>query len=118
MATLLLIYFSVIVLIILFYNNIPSVIAMFPKWKYYKKIYNELPTYKFYRYDDIIYNYKFGSKEDGFRYDTYSNSFKLLENTYLHNNEVTKQCPYSNYWYKKYIKWFKENVDMKTLEDW
>lgn len=118
MGVLLISYVSMWILLILFYDNIPSIITTFPKWKYYKKIYKELPTYKFYRYDDIIYNYKFEIKEDGFSYCTYSNSFKLFKNIYLHNNEVTKNCPYSKYWHKKYTKWFIENIDIKTLESW
>jgi hypothetical protein len=50
---------------------------------------------------------------------TRTQEFRLLvsDREHLHNDITIKIFnPYGEYWRKKYIKWFKENINVETLD--
>jgi len=90
-------------------------------FKYYKKVYDSLPQKKFYRNKRQIYDHSFDDMFKGKRKEFIwfldDNSFCLHEGVYLHGEIIFDiLSPYSFYWRLKYKKWFKENVDIETVE--
>jgi hypothetical protein len=97
---------------------VPTTITMtfiFSSYKEYEKTYNELPNLKYVKNIDQVYD----SEGRGFVWFTRTQEFRLLgsDRKHLHNDIIVKLFnPYSEYWRKKYIKWFKENINVETLD--
>lgn len=103
----------VIPVVILVSMSLASVIIHSSNYKYYRKYYKLLPTYEWYKWptDHTTIESKCGSIiyfDDG--------TIKFPGNNYLHDYLPTYLDPYSLYWLSKYKKWFKENIDINTLE--
>lgn len=87
-----------------FAMTLSSIIVLYKKYPYYKKIYNELNKYEFITDDNLVY-----TKDFSFIWFVEYNDFKLSNGIYLHSNSVTYFDPYSFYWLIKYKRWFKNN---------
>lgn len=90
------------------------------KYKYYSKIYKELPTYTFVVNDCTLDRessqiYALGKS---FVYFGNNGDFRLNPHSSLHNAFFTYTDPYSLYWLIKYRKWVKKNIDVNTLESY
>lgn len=100
-----------------------SIFVLYPNWKYYKKIYKKLPSQKWYKFqynssEITIYNSKFNNQNHNEIIIFNDGSIKLRYNIYFHNEFYTYLDPYSLYWYLKYKKWIKNNININNLEDW
>ena len=84
--------------------------------KVYKRTYRELPNLKFVRNGNQVYD----SNDNGFIWFTDTNHFKLFgHKIYLHNDPTAILFnPYGEWWRRKYVKWFEENVDVETLPNY
>lgn len=94
-----------------------SVSTNFTKWKYYKKVYDELPNKKFYLWESADGNTI--TEDDkghvpGKFYRLRSGSYELQKGVYLHNNFITYFDPYSLYWLLKFDRYFKYNPVTNT----
>lgn len=99
---------SYIILIVFFANS-------FYMYKQYKRTYKELPNLKFVKNLTHVYD----SEDRGFVWFTEDDGFKLIDcfEVYLHNNTMLKAFdPYGEYWRRRYVKWFKENVNVDELD--
>ena len=111
----------IVLLFVLFVFSFASCIVTFSDWKYYKKVYKSLPNQQWYRNSNQIYNYNhnfltgYNSKPDSIVWFFGENSFKIEYGIYIHNIFITYLSPYSLYWYIKYKRWFKKNVNPDTL---
>ena len=94
-----------------------SIMVNFHKWKYYKKVYDDLPNKKFIIWEsadgnsfssDEPYKERFFSLRNG--------SYELLERVYLNRDIMTYFDPYSLYWLLKFDRYFKYNPVAKTEE--
>ena len=96
-----------------------SIMTNFHKWKYYKKIYDDLPNKKFYLWESVDGN---TITEDenlyitGKFYRWRNGHYELQKGVYLNRNLITYFDPYSLYWLLKYDKYFKYNPVLKPQE--
>lgn len=90
-----------------------SVTTNFTKWKYYKKVYKELPNKKFILW---LSNGGFSSKESDStkKFFRFTNGYELQKGVYLHRNLITYFDPYSLYWLLKFDRYFKYNPVTNT----
>ncbi len=108
-------FVSVMVLLL----TLPAMLTLGHQWRHYKRVYETLSSQTFYRDRDQVYNYSLHNPVDDNNVIVwFSNGgeFQLAKNVYLHNTIVTILDPYSCYWYLKYRKWFKENIDINKIE--
>ena len=102
--------------LVIILNTVVSNIVIFENYKYYKSVYNSLPSRKFYiNLGKQVYSHNLGEIDDGFAWFIDTGSFCLLPTHYLHNTSYTYTSIYGWYWLYKYRKWFKENVDINNL---
>ena len=87
-------------------------------FKSYKKVYDSLPSKKFYRNGSQVYSHKWNEEYDGFVWFIDDNGFYLDNGTLLNNSPITYLSPYSLYWLIKYRRWFAENIDINKLENY
>jgi len=94
-----------------------SIMVNFHKWKYYKKIYDDLPNKKFIIWESADGN-SFSSDEPYEKrfFSLKSKSYQLTERIYLHKDVMTYFDPYSLYWLLKFDRYFKYNPVTKTEE--
>ena len=94
-----------------------SIMVNFHKWKYYKKIYDDLPNKKFIIWESADGN-SFSSDEPYEKrfFSLKSKSYQLTERIYLHRDIMTYFDPYSLYWLLKFDRYFKYNPVTKTEE--
>ena len=91
-----------------------SVFTNFYKWKYYKKVYEDLPNKKFVIWKSVDGNTFSSEGEDmdtkfvRFRGNA-DWGYQLKHNIHLHRNFVTYLDPYSLYWLLKFDRYFKYN---------
>ena len=87
-----------------------SIMVNFHKWKYYKKVYDDLPNKKFILWEsadgnslssDEPYEKRFYRRRGG--------SYQLSERIYLNRDIMTYFDPYSLYWLLKFDRYFKYN---------
>ncbi len=101
-----------LILIFLFPLIFASVMTNFNKWKYYKKVYDELPNKKFYLWESADGN---TITEDenlhipGKFYRWRNGHYELDKGVYLNRNLITFFDPYSLYWLLKFDRYFKYN---------
>ena len=94
-----------------------SVTTNITKWKYYKKVYDELPNKKFYLWESADGN---TITEDenlhipGKFYRWKNRHYELQKGVYLHRNFITFFDPYSLYWLLKFDRYFKYNPVTNT----
>ena len=94
-----------------------SVTTNFTKWKYYKRVYKELPNKKFYLWESVDGN---TITEDenihvpGKFYRWKNRHYELQKGVYLHRNFITYFDPYSLYWLWKFDRYFKYNPVTNT----
>lgn len=90
-----------------------SVTTNFTKWKYYKKVYKELPNKKFILW---LSNGGFSSKESDStkKFFRFTNGYELQKGVYLNRNLITFFDPYSLYWLLKFDRYFKYNPVTNT----
>lgn len=84
-------------------------------YKEYKKTYRELPNLKFVKNFTHVYD----SEDRGFVWFSDRDDFKMIDcfEVYLHNDIWIKVFNlYGEYWRRKYVKWFKENVNIEELD--
>ena len=93
-----------------------SIFINFKNYKYYRKIFKELPKKTF--YINITQVYDSNKLFTEFTWFINSNDFCLSEtkDIYIHNQFFTYLDPYSFYWLVKYIRWFKKNVNLYTID--
>lgn len=108
-------------LVVLFVTILSANLVLFidGSHKYLGKVYKELPSKKYYLNVDQVYDMPYvssGINKNEFIWFTDTNEFKVNDGHYLHNQIYTYLSPYHYYWLKKYQRWFKENVDLKTIE--
>jgi hypothetical protein len=94
-----------------------SIMVNFHKWKYYKKVYDDLPNKKFIIWESADGN-SFSSDEPYEKrfFSLKSKSYQLTERIYLHKDVMTYFDPYSLYWLLKFDRYFKYNPVTKTEE--
>ena len=94
-----------------------SIMTNFNKWKYYKKVYDDLPNKKFIIWESADGN-SFSSDEPYEKrfFSLKSKSYQLTERIYLHRDVMTYFDPYSLYWLLKFDRYFKYNPVTKTEE--
>jgi len=94
-----------------------SIMVNFHKWKYYKKVYDDLPNKKFIIWESSDGN-SFSSDEPYEKrfFSLKSKSYQLTERIYLHKDVMTYFDPYSLYWLLKFDRYFKYNPVAKTEE--
>jgi len=94
-----------------------SIMVNFHKWKYYKKVYDDLPNKKFIIWESADGN-SFSSDEPYEKrfFSLKSKSYQLTERIYLHRDIMTYFDPYSLYWLLKFDRYFKYNPVTKTEE--
>lgn len=94
-----------------------SIMVNFHKWKYYKKVYEDLPNKKFIIWESADGN-SFSSDEPYEKrfFSLKSKSYQLTERIYLHKDVMTYFDPYSLYWLLKFDRYFKYNPVTKTEE--
>ena len=96
-----------------------SVMTNFNKWKYYKKVYDELPNKKFYLWESADGN---TITEDenlhipGKFYRWRNGHYELQKGIYLNRNLITFFDPYSLYWLLKFDRYFKYNPVTNTKD--
>jgi hypothetical protein len=101
-----------LILITFFPFVFASVMTNFNKWKYYKKVYKELPNKKFYLWESADGN---TITEDenlhipGKFYRWRNGHYELQKGIYLNRNLITFFDPYSLYWLLKFDRYFKYN---------
>ena len=94
-----------------------SIIVNFHKWKYYKKVYEDLPNKKFILWESADGNSLSSDEPYEKRFYRYrGGSYQLLERIYLNRDIVTYFDPYSLYWLLKFDRYFKYNPVTKTEE--
>jgi hypothetical protein len=98
-----------------------SFLTLCGEYKYYKKYYDELSNFTFVIND--IGGTQARSISQIYALNTNfvimpSKSIMFNSNHSLHNNYVTYFDPYSLYWYIKYRKWFKKNININKLESY
>lgn len=81
-----------------------SVLILYPNYKYYKKIYNNLDNMDLEVFDDVVWT----KNNSRFVWFMDSGGFKIAPGYYLHNSIVTYFDPYSLYWLIKYRRYFKK----------
>jgi len=92
-----------------------SVTTNFTKWKYYKKVYDDLPNKKFILWESADGNSLSSDEPYEKRFYRYrGGSYQLSERIYLHRNLITYFDPYSLYWLLKFDRYFKYNPVLKT----
>lgn len=89
-----------------------SVMTNFNKWKYYKKVYDDLPNKKFYLWESADGNTI--TEDENFHIPgkfcrLRSGHYELQKNVYLNRNLITFFDPYSLYWLLKFDRYFKYN---------
>ena len=94
-----------------------SIMVNFHKWKYYKKVYDDLPNKKFIIWESVDGN-SFSSDEpyEERFFSLKSKSYQLTERIYLHKDIMTYFDPYSLYWLLKFDRYFKYNPVLKPKE--
>ena len=94
-----------------------SIMTNFHKWKYYKKVYDDLPNKKFIIWESTDGN-SFSSDEPYEKrfFSLKSKSYQLTERIYLHKDVMTYFDPYSLYWLLKFDRYFKNNPVLKPKE--
>ena len=94
-----------------------SIMVNFHKWKYYKKVYDDLHNKKFIIWESADGN-SFSSDEPYEKrfFSLKSKSYQLTERIYLHRDIMTYFDPYSLYWLLKFDRYFKYNPVTKTEE--
>ena len=96
-----------------------SVTTNFTKWKYYKKVYDELPNKKFFIWKSVDGN-TFSSEGEDRKFIRFRNNtvmgYQLQDGVYLHRNYITYFDPYSLYWLLKFDRYFKYNPVLETEE--
>jgi len=113
------VYALLIVLLLFMFSSFLTICG---NYKYYSKIYKELPIYTFV-VNDCNGKYNKATSQiyalnKSFIYFGKNNSICLDDRVYIHNNCITYFDPYTLYWYIKYRKWFKKNIDVNTLESY
>jgi len=107
-------FVAIFVIMAIFYT-IVSTFILIGNYKYYHKIYNELPNYEFFvlgeEFRKLIY-----AKKTNFIWFVDDNSFCLEKEHYLHNALFTFLNPYACYWMIKYRKWFKDHVNANEVK--
>ena len=104
--------FLLLIFICLFPLIFASVMTNFNKWKYYKKVYDDLPNKKFYLWESADGN---TITEDenlhlpGKFYRWRNVHYELQKGVYLNRNLITFFDPYSLYWLLKFDRYFKFN---------
>ena len=93
-----------------------AILANIPDYKYYRKIYCQLPSMTFVKNGDQVYA-NFNGWNPDFVWFVKRNDFQLTENHYIHSGSMTNYDPYTFYWWMKYKRWFKKNVDINSLKD-
>lgn len=93
-----------------------SIFVNFKNYKYYRKIYKELPKKTFYKNFTQVYDSNKPRTE--FTWFINSNEFCLSEtkDIYLHNEFYTHLDLYSFYWLVKYQRWFEKNVNIDVID--
>ncbi len=110
-----------IIFIVIFASLFPfmfaSIMVNFHKWKYYKKIYDDLPNKKFIIWESADGN-SFSSDEPHEErfFSRRNGSYELSEKIYLHKDVMTYFDPYSLYWLLKFDRYFKYNPVLKPQE--
>jgi len=95
-----------------------SVMVNFHKWKYYKKVYDDLPNKKFILWENVDGLPIFSSDEPHEKrfYRHRKGSYQLLRKIYLNRDIMTYFDPYSLYYLWKFDRYFKYNPVAKTEE--
>lgn len=93
-----------------------SYVTLWGDIKYYKSVYDELPTYKFYRYEDQIWANYYDKNPVDFIWFLDGNHCKLVEGHYIHAAIFTWCCPHAAYWLIKYRKWMKSNCKPEIIK--
>jgi hypothetical protein len=94
-----------------------SIMTNFHKWKYYKKVYEDLPNKKFIIWESADGN-SFSSDEPYEKrfFSLKGKSYQLTERIYLNRDIMTYFDPYSLYWLLKFDRYFKYNPVLKPQE--
>ena len=110
-----------IIFIVIFASLFPfifaSIMVNFHKWKYYKKVYDDLPNKKFIIWESADGD-SFSSDEPYEKrfFSLKSKSYQLSEMVFLHRDLMTYFDPYSLYWLLKFDRYFKYNPVLKPQE--
>lgn len=98
-----------IILTLFLFIVLPTILTNASDYKFYRRQYEKLSEKDYRLLIDMVVS------TDG-EIDIFTDGgLKIKEGVYLHNNSFTHLDPYAYYWFKKYHKWFKENIDINTL---
>ena len=118
MSVLLIILIIFVTLVIV--TLLSATITLWHDFKYYKKTYDELPNMKFCWFNPKFFGtqiYSFNplmKNRDKFIWFVQTSDFHLEGTSYIHNALFTYFSPYTLYWFIKYKKWFKKNVEYRN----
>ena len=88
-----------------------SVTTNFTKWKYYKRVYKELPNKKFTLWTSDGNGFSSEESDPTKKFFRFTNgkAYQLQQSVYLNRNFITYFDPYSLYWLWKFDRYFKYN---------
>jgi hypothetical protein len=88
-----------------------SVTTNFTKWKYYKRVYKELPNKKFTSWASDGNGFSSEESDPTKKFFRFTNgtAYQLQQGVYLNRNFITYFDPYSLYWLWKFDRYFKYN---------
>ena len=88
-----------------------SVTTNFTKWKYYKRVYKELPNKKFTLWGSDGNGFSSQESDPTKKFFRFTNgtAYQLQQGVYLNRNFITYFDPYSLYWLWKFDRYFKYN---------
>ncbi len=109
------IQFLLAVLTVLSIFTLVCNIVLIGDFKYYRKIYKQLDSWKFYRNGDQLYTHAYNEDDNGFVYFMNNRSFCLIRDHYIHNFFPTYLSPYTLYWLIKYRRYFK-NINLNRIQ--
>jgi len=94
-------------------------IILSPSWRYYKSTYKKFPKYVPKLNDDQVYFMK-NNDDNGINIVWFvkEGDFKLKTNKYIHNAWFTYFDPYTLYWFLKYKKWMKKNINLNKIDSY
>lgn len=83
----------------------------------YRETYESLPSKKFYRNGNQVYDWNYGRDDNGFVYFIEQGSFRLNRIVYMKSDSLAIDF-YQWYWRKKMVKWFQDNVNIDELPEY
>jgi len=105
-------FLFIILITVLFIFAISTIIVNFPTYKYYKPIFEKLPTMKFEIHSDQVWSVS----DMDFVYFIDDGTIKLTSGEYIHSGSLSYFDPYSLYYYIKFNRYMKKWIKNKEME--